>query len=134
MSVDKELLRFALRSASQHGLLPKIGFVEEVADRTEHFEKFLEEVLAQKVSLDANAVEIIKSEVKAEVMRSRSLLETDLSTRVKNILVQANIKTVSDLIKCSRGRLMSINGMGDKCFLEVDDFLRRVNVPKEASI
>ncbi|MDC0035328.1 hypothetical protein OAJ44_03065 [Chloroflexi bacterium] len=57
-----------------------------------------------------------------------SLEDLGLSTRTKNILLQAGIAEVTDLINLSKTELMAIQSFGEKSYQEVCKQLETVNL------
>ena len=53
-----------------------------------------------------------------KIRKETKLINTELSTKLVNILAAANIFTLYDLGNCSEEQLRSISGIGDK-YLEI---------------
>ena len=54
--------------------------------------------------------------------------DLDLSTRTNNLLIQAEITELDDLIKLSKSEIMGISGFGEKSYLEVREKLENLNI------
>ena len=73
-------------------------------------------------------VEDVVEEVVAEKVNITSVEELNLSTRTRNILLQAGLTEINDLIGLSKVELMAIQSFGEKSYLEVREQLRNINL------
>ena len=89
-----------------------------------------EEINAEKEEAHAEPkiVEDVVEEVVAEKVNITSVEELNLSTRTRNILLQAGLTEINDLIGLSKVELMAIQSFGEKSYLEVREQLRNINL------
>ncbi|MEC7836758.1 MAG: 50S ribosomal protein L4, partial [Chloroflexota bacterium] len=57
-----------------------------------------------------------------------AISELGLSTRTGNLLIQAEITEMDDLINLSKSELLNISGFGEKSYLEVREKLENLNI------
>jgi DNA-directed RNA polymerase alpha subunit len=67
-------------------------------------------------------------EIVAEEVNITSVEELNLSTRTRNILLQAGVTEIKDLISLSKVELMAIQSFGEKSFLEVQQQLQNIKL------
>ena len=89
-----------------------------------------EEINAVKEEAHAEPqiVEDTVEEVVVEEVNITSVEELNLSTRTRNILLQAGLTEINDLIGLSKVELMAIQSFGEKSYLEVREQLRNINL------
>ena len=89
-----------------------------------------EEINVEKEEAHAEPkiVEDVVEEVVAEKVNITSVEELNLSTRTRNILLQAGLTEINDLIGLSKVELMAIQSFGEKSYLEVREQLRNINL------
>lgn len=87
---------------------------------------FYEDVLASKnIFYDE---EVMRREQSSKLFLKTPILEAPLSIRARNILSQANIKTVGDLIKRSEEELKAIKNLGSQAIDEIKNMLAAKNL------
>lgn len=67
-------------------------------------------------------------EVAVQAVSITSVEELNLSTRTRNILLQAGVTQISDLIGLSKVELMAIRSFGEKSYLEVREQLQNIKL------
>ena len=67
-------------------------------------------------------------EVEVEEVSITSVEELNLSTRTRNILLQAGVTEINDLIALSKVELMAIQSFGEKSYLEVREQLQNIKL------
>ena len=67
-------------------------------------------------------------EVAVQAVSITSVEELNLSTRTRNILLQAGVTQISDLIGLSKVELMAIQSFGEKSYLEVREQLQNIKL------
>ena len=67
-------------------------------------------------------------EVAVQAVSITSVEELNLSTRTRNILLQAGVIQISDLIGLSKVELMAIRSFGEKSYLEVREQLQNIKL------
>ena len=89
-----------------------------------------EEINVEKEEAHAEPqiVEDAVEEVVVEEVNITSVEELNLSTRTRNILLQAGVTEINDLIGLSKVELMAIQSFGEKSYLEVREQLRNINL------
>tara|TARA_B110000263_G_C15306858_1_gene510888 strand:+ start:2464 stop:3411 length:948 start_codon:yes stop_codon:yes gene_type:complete len=89
-----------------------------------------EEINVEKEEAHAEPqiVEDAMEEVVVEEVNITSLEELNLSTRTRNILLQAGVTKINDLTGLSKVELMAIQSFGEKSYLEVREQLRNINL------
>ena len=89
-----------------------------------------EEINVEKEEAHAEPqiVEDVMEEVVVEEVNITSVEELNLSTRTRNILLQAGVTEINDLIGLSKVELMAIQSFGEKSYLEVREQLRNINL------
>ena len=89
-----------------------------------------EEINVEKEEAHAEPqiVEDTVEEVVVEEVNITSVEELNLSTRTRNILLQAGVTEINDLIGLSKVELMAIQSFGEKSYLEVREQLRNINL------
>ena len=89
-----------------------------------------EEINVEKEEAHAEPqiVEDAVEEVVVEEVNITSVEELNLSTRTRNILLQAGVTEINDLTGLSKVELMAIQSFGEKSYLEVREQLRNINL------
>ena len=82
----------------------------------------------EEVHPEPQIVEDPVEEVEVEEVSITSVEELNLSTRTRNILLQAGVTEINDLIGLSKVELMAIQSFGEKSYLEVREQLRNINL------
>ena len=67
-------------------------------------------------------------EVAVQAVSITSVEELNLSTRTRNILLQAGVTEINDLITLSKVELMAIQSFGEKSYLEVREQLQNIKL------
>jgi hypothetical protein len=82
----------------------------------------------EEAHAEPQIVEDPVEEIVAEEVNITSVEELNLSTRTRNILLQAGVTEIKDLIGLSKVELMAIQSFGEKSFLEVQQQLQNIKL------
>ena len=86
------------------------------------------DVEKEEVHLEPQIVEDPVEEVEVEEVSITLVEELNLSTRTRNILLQAGVTEINDLIALSKVELMAIQSFGEKSYLEVREQLQNIKL------
>ena len=86
------------------------------------------DVEKEEVHPEPQIVEDPVEEVEVEEVSITSVEELNLSTRTRNILLQAGVTEINDLIALSKVELMAIQSFGEKSYLEVREQLQNIKL------
>ena len=86
------------------------------------------DVEKEEAHVEPQIVEDSVDEVVVEKINMTAVEELNLSTRTRNILLQAGLTEINDLIGLSKVELMAIQSFGEKSYLEVREQLRNINL------
>ena len=82
----------------------------------------------EEVHPEPQIIEDPVEEVEVEEVSITSVEELNLSTRTRNILLQAGVTEINDLIALSKVELMAIQSFGEKSYLEVREQLQNIKL------
>ena len=86
------------------------------------------DVEKEEVHPEPQIVEDPVEEVEVEEVSITLVEELNLSTRTRNILLQAGVTEINDLIALSKVELMAIQSFGEKSYLEVREQLQNIKL------
>ena len=86
------------------------------------------DVEKEEVHPEPQIIEDPVEKVEVEEVSITSVEELNLSTRTRNILLQAGVTEINDLIALSKVELMAIQSFGEKSYLEVREQLQNIKL------
>jgi len=100
--------RLLLTIETDGTITPKRAFVQAAEILEEHFSSLVGAFTVEPREKHGQAL-------------SKSITELDLSTRTQNVLQEAGIETISDLLERSEEEVSNIEGIGKKSFQDIKD-------------
>lgn len=97
-----------------------------IAKKEEPIEEILEEKEVEEEPIDELPLDIIKEPLEEDL--KKPVDQIGLSTRTSNALLEANIKTVKQLIKKSEDQILETEGLGNKAVTEINDVLAQIGL------
>ncbi|BAR92111.1 DNA-directed RNA polymerase subunit alpha [Blattabacterium cuenoti] len=115
----------SLEIKTDGSICPKLALMEASKILIQYFSIFSYEKIGEKKQEEINKDKKYDEEfVRMRTLLKSKLSEMDLSVRTKNCLKSASIKTIEDLVSCSRNNILKMRNFGKKSLDELESKMK----------